>query len=84
MPPGGRRLADSSCTPHPTLRPFQPRPHGPGTLRLPKPRREAGPRPHRLHGAARNDHRSALLHHLREVHGWVQEQESEAALAEAA
>ena len=46
--------------------------------------REAGPCPYRLHGAPCKDHRPAFLYHLGKVHGWIQEQEFEAALTEAA
>lgn len=42
------------------------------------------PCPYRLHGAPRDDHCPAFLHHLGKVHGWIQEQEFEAALTEAA
>lgn len=40
--------------------------------------------PYRLHGAPSNDHCPAFLHHLGKRHSWIQEQEFQAALTEAA
>lgn len=40
--------------------------------------------PYRLHGTSCNDHGPAFLHHLGKRHSWIQEQEFEAALTEAA